>query len=118
MIIRERYPAIAAFAVVALAGLLFAQAPSGSSEMEWEMLTSNIAGYAAGGAGSWSGGTNTSQVYLFNRRTGKVYLHFGSCSQNGVELDGGCFASLAVFQDDPGVQVTPTPTTYPDGPAR
>ena len=118
MIMNSGFTAIGAIAVAALAGMLFAQAPAVSDAMEWEMLPGNIAGYAGGGQGSWAGGTTTSKVYLFNRRTGKVYLHFVNCTRDGVELSGGCFASLAVFQDDPGVRVTPTPTTYPDGNAR
>ena len=102
---------LAVVATVA-ASLLFGQTGSSASGQDWEMFAQRVAGTggAGGSAGAgWPGERVYSDVFLYNKRTGKVYMHFGQCTSSGRELDGGCFASLAVFGDDPNVDVVPTP---------
>ena len=102
---------LAAVGIVA-AGLLFAQANSSDNGQDWEMFGQPVAG-TGGSAGSvgagFPGESVRGGVFLYNKRTGKVYLYFTGCTSNGQELDGGCFSSLAVFGDNPNVSVTPTP---------
>ena len=100
---------LAAVGIVA-AGLLFGQArqtDSSGNGQDWEMFAQNV---AAGGSGGNFGERVRGEVFLYNKRTGKVYLRFDNCTSNGRELDGGCFGSIAVFGDDELVSVTPTPT--------
>lgn len=101
-----------AIAATFLAVLLFGQASNTSQQHEWELVPANITGYAAGGSSISHGNWAEASMYLYNKRTGKVYVRFTNCAQGGVELDGGCFGSLAVFADDAGVTVTPTPTSH------
>lgn len=103
---------VIAIAATFLAALLFGQASGTSQQHEWEMVSPHITSYASGGSSIAAGNWAEAAMYLYNKRTGKVYLRFTNCSQGGVQLDGGCFGSIAVFADDAGVTVTPSPTTH------
>lgn len=108
---------LAAVGIVAM-GLLFGQArqtDSSGNGQDWEMLSQTVDAGAAGGQSIAGGTSMRGEVFLYNKRTGKVYLRFTGCTSNGEELDGGCFASIAVFGDNPSVNVTPTPLEYRDG---
>ena len=100
--------------LVLLAALLLGQT-SPSTESDWEMISQRVAVGAGGGQSTFPGERLAGEMFLYNRRTGKVYLRFTGCTSDGQDLDGGCFASIAVFGDNPGVDVTPTPTDYSRG---
>ena len=101
--------------VVLLAALLLGQTGSQPTGMDWEMISQRVAVGAGGGQSTFPGERLSGEMFLYNRRTGKVYLRFTGCTSNGQDLDGGCFASIAVFGDNPAVDVTPTPTNYSRG---
>ena len=72
------------------------------------------AGSAGGSATSTiDGGGALGDVYLFNKRTGKVYLHFDDC---GEGRPGGCFGPLTVLEEeDSTLAVTPQPQSHRAG---
>ena len=83
--------------------------------LEWEMFSGNIAGYGAAAAGTRSGnlyvypeivtvpgGAKTASVFLYNKRTGKVY-RYATCD------DGACFAALLIQDADATINETPLP---------
>lgn len=110
---------VATLATLIITSLLFGQIsprlPATTDANEWEIVSQRVAAGAAGGSSVFSGERVRGEVYLYNKRTGKVYLHFTGCTSNGRELDGGCFAPLAMFSDDEDVLVTPTPTNSRNG---
>ena len=88
--------------------------PETTDTLEREMFSGNIAGYgaaaAAAGAGSARypetvtvpGGAETASVFLYNKRTGKVY-RYASCD------DGACFDALPIQEGDVTANETPMP---------
>ncbi len=88
-----------------------AQVAGGSAD--WDMISERVAGTggSAGGGQSFSSGLTGSpvvgNVYLFNRRTGKVYRVFHDCGDDGAN---GCITPLSVVNENVYAQDTPTPT--------
>ncbi len=90
--------------------------PETTDTLEWEMFSGNIAGYGAAAAGTGSGsvyayypetitvpgGAETASVFLYNKRTGKVY-RYASCD------DGACFDALPIQEGDVTANETPMP---------
>ena len=94
---------VAAIAVTFLAALLFGQASDTDSTLEWEMLTQNVAVGAAGGQWPGAGSTVSAEVYLYNKRTGTVYVR-GTCD------DSPCFFRLGMSDERDGLYTAPEPT--------
>ena len=92
-----------------VAGLLLGQAPASSSGQEWELIAGRVAGYAGGQA--LFGGAEQGEMYLYNKRTGKVYKYFAECASGDAEAQGGCFYGLPVLDTRDGFWITPTPQT-------
>ena len=103
-----------AIAACLTAGLLIGQSPpplpasppgsllgDDGGGFEWQLVPGDIAGYGgAGSGGDWApnpGGWAKGDMFLINRRTGKVYLFYGGCTVNGVEQ--ACFGNVAVIND-------------------
>ncbi len=93
---------VVAIAATFLVALLFGQASDTGSTLEWEMLTQNV---AVGAAGEWPGAGSavSAEVYLYNKRTGMVYVR-GTCS------DSPCFFRLGMSDEREGLYTAPEPT--------
>lgn len=101
-----------AVAATVAAGLLFGQVSSSDSEQDWEMFGQRVAG-TGGAAGSVGGGYPGERVYgnvfLYNKRTGKSYLYFNSCTSGGKEFNEGCFFNIPVTEDRGPLSPVPKP---------
>ncbi len=108
---------VAAVAVAVLVvGLLLAQAPTGGGALEWEMFKSEHL--------VWTTDADTENripesrwsVFVYNKRTGKIYRYFNSCSSGTIELENGCFALVPISEDGrSGFWRTPEPTSRGPG---
>ena len=56
-------------------------------DQDWEMVQRNIAGAAAGGQSISSGLLRESDMFLYNKRTGKAYKYFPGCTSGQVQSD-------------------------------
>ena len=109
---------------IILAGLLLGQsqfppppAPPGPGEdgswpatgngYEWVMVSQNVA--TAVGGGSNFVDRVRGHMYLYNRRTGKVYLYFAKCTSGNVESDQGCFFAIPTLHSGEAFVSTPRP---------
>ena len=112
--------ALAAVAAAATAGLLWPQMedtdPSGVQD--WELVPGYPAGTGGGGQAIGSGLPVHSRMFLYNKRTGKVYRYFENCTSGGVEEDGGCFYMIRVLDQRNGFQVRVQPTDASSGSVR
>ena len=93
-----------AAAVAGLVGAWLVAGPGHSVEaqetttsVEWELVTSDVAGYGAGGQSISSAGAAYGRVFLYNKATGKTYRFWPACSDDG--FPNGCFASLPMIDD-------------------
>ena len=84
-----------------------------STEHEWEMFSQHVAGFggtAGGGqslaAGS-AGGPVVGAMFLYNKRSGKVYSVFTDCGTDGPD---GCVVAIPAL-DGTARSNTPTPQT-------
>lgn len=123
-----KYIALAALALAALAAALAQVAPppapqgSGDSTagQDWEMVSGHPAGYGYDAGGQWPGAgggqVDLSEMFLYNKRTGKAYKYFPWCSSGGQEADQGCFFAIQVIDQRAGFQVHVQPTS--GGPVR
>ncbi len=83
-------------------------ADQGASEgADWEMIAQRVAGTGGGAAGGQShsgaipGNSIFGDVYLINKRTGRVYKVFDSCG--GTAGSNGCLAPLPAIDVDADV---------------
>ena len=101
-------------------GVLIAQSTTETAdtetEYEWDMISQNVAGTGGSSAGqateSSAGEPVHGTVFLFNKRTGKVYRYWADC---GDDAPHGCLDPLPVFGLDPTYTLTPTPTSGSQG---
>lgn len=100
---------IVLFTVIALgtvvAGLVFAQSDSDSDDdYEWEMVSQKVAGTGGSGGGAYAVGLSGAPVYgtvfLYNKRTGKVFRYFENC---GDTNPNGCVVPLRPVHDMVGI---------------
>lgn len=100
---------IVLFTVIALGlaavGLVFAQADSDSGDTyEWEMVSQRVAGTGGSGGGAYSVGISGAPVYgtmfLYNKRTGKVFRYFENCGETNPN---GCVVPLRPLHDMAGI---------------
>lgn len=100
-------------------GVLIAQSTDDSAdtetEYEWDMISQNVAGTGGSSAGqastSSAGEPVHGNVFLFNKRTGKVYRFWVSCD----DAPYGCLDPLPILALDPTYTSTPTPTSGSQG---
>lgn len=81
---------------------------------DWEIVAGHPAGYGYSGGGQWpgsgSGGVVQSQMFLYNKRTGKAYRYFPGCTSGGEAVDEGCFFLIQALDRRVGFQVRVQPT--------
>lgn len=109
------------FTVIALgmvvAGLVFAQADSDSDDYEWEMISQRVAGTGGSGGGGFAGISGApvyGEVFLYNKRTGKVFRYFANC---GESSPNGCVVPLRPLHDMVGIPL-PAPQSRGSSPGR
>lgn len=83
-----------------------------SDGQDWTLVSSNVAAWdPASGSGSAvasEGGWVMGDLFLLNKRSGKVYVYFGSCQGSNT----GCFGPIPVLEEDNGMlTATPRPQT-------
>ena len=96
-------------------GVLIAQSTTDTTdtetEYEWDMISQHVAGTGGSSAGqateASAGEAVHGIVFLFNKKTGKVYRFWSDC---GDDAPNGCLDPLPVFGLDPSYTLTPTPT--------
>lgn len=101
-------------------GVLIAQSTTETAdteaEYEWDMISQNVSGTGGSSAGqasiSSAGEPVHGIVFLFNKRTGKVYRFWREC---GDDAPNGCLDPLPIFGLDPTYTLTPTPTSGSQG---
>ena len=89
---------------VVATGFLLAQTPADPQGAgNWEMFSQRVAGTGGTGSGGFGGLTGSpvyGTVYLYNRRTGKVFRIFENC---GESQPNGCMVPLPTLHDTPGI---------------
>ncbi len=97
----KTFAAIAAS--VAVTGFLLAQGSTESDPnryFEWQMFGANVTATAGDDDDDYrTTGPVTADglVFIYNRRTGKVYRFFDNCG-NGEDLKYGCFDDMPVLE--------------------
>lgn len=99
-------------------GVLIAQSTSETAdtetEYEWDMISQNVAGTGGSSAGQGSeasaGEPVHGNVFLFNKRTGKVYRFWAGCENDGPN---GCLEPLPTVTLSATYTVVPTSTSGP-----
>jgi len=120
MIITKFFAATTAIVTLVAVGLAVAQItppppppgiPESDDGQDWQMISGHPAGSAAGGQAISRGFVSSSDMYLYNRRTGKAYKYFTGCTAGGVESDEGCFFAIPVLDNRSGFQVHVKPNS-------
>ncbi len=93
-------------------GMLIGQSTTSTeSEYEWDMISQHVAGTGGGSAGqateASAGEAVHGYVFLFNRRTGKVYRFWADCDTDG---QNGCLEPLPTVTLSSTFTVTPEAT--------
>ena len=104
---------IVAFAALAVAAALATQGRAqGVPEtgQDWELVAGNMSDASAGGQSQFGERAVPGQMYLYNRRTGKVYRYFPFCSSGTDESEQGCFFGIPVLDQRSGFQLRAQPT--------
>ena len=94
-------------------GVLIAQSTTDTTdtetEYEWDMISQNVAGTGGSSAGqaseSSTGEPVHGNVFLFNKRTGKVYRFWAGCENDGPN---GCLEPLPTVTLSATYTVVPT----------
>ena len=96
-------------------GVLIAQSNTNTNstdtetEYEWDMISQHVAGTGGSGAGqaseSSAGAPVHGNVFLFNKRTGKVYRFWAGCQDDGPN---GCLEPLPTVTLSATYTVVPT----------
>ena len=113
---RSEMAVIAVILSLGIAGMGLGQGPVSPADQDWELVAANAvawSGSAAGGqyiGGGTNGGWVPADMFLYNKRTGKVFKYFTGCSSGGVDSSEGCFFSIPVIDDQAGGGFTVTPT--------
>ena len=82
--------------------------------LEWQMFSERVAGTGGGGGAAGGGGSfsNTVQprtgnpvygdVWMYNRRTGKIYRVFSQCAESdgGYTGNAGCLIAVRIYSSD------------------
>ncbi len=114
-----KFIALVAVALAALAAAIAQVAPPGSGDsadrQDWEMVPGHPAGYGYDSGGQYPGAGGgrvvQSEMFLYNKRTGKAYKYFPGCSSGGEEADEGCFFLIQALDGRGGFQVRVEPTS-------
>lgn len=97
--------------IVMVAALLFGQ--TSTAQGEWEMISQRVSAGAGGGQSPFAGNNAVGEVFLYNKRSGTVYVR-GNCGV-GTSSESPCFWRLPVSDERSDWHTIPTPQNYGSG---
>ena len=94
-----------------LPGLLLAQTSDDASDQnhDWEMFSQNVAA-AQSSTASGSEYRVTGSIFLYNKKTGKVFRVFEGCGELG---QNGCVEAIPVLAEGHLGTLVPAPQAHP-----
>ena len=110
---KTRWIAILVAAFLGLAVVMAQIEPTGpvDDRHDWEMFSQNVDAAAAGGQAEWDGRAIWGETFLYNKRTGTVYV-YGNCTSGDDK--SACMWRLPVVDDRDGWWSAPEPKTLRD----